>query len=519
MNPPCLKVDLDGTEILPKKYEGIKWGEDVLENDVRDAIREEAERLLREEEERFEEEYEEYYSDDDEEDDEEEEDEDDYEEDALPSGVLMGYIETLGKYGFADIDKLSRLSPDDWDDLKENVGIEADHEKHLLAGLGIKRPKKREKKYRKRSDYEEEEEDSVMGDDEEPSLESELFAMATSRRQSTSVDDDAIDLDSPTSKSESPKVEVEQVEEVAVVSLRDRIAARKKEGSFDDGKPTEGGLEKKLSDMDLRGSESSAFKERIAARKRQAEEAAKKEEEDHHSVHNVIALRKAQEQHGANDSRSRGGTNSNTSSQGSAGAGASMDLSAPDLKAILRERIAARKQDKPTPKKPTSPRLLGMMNKGGADVVNKPPTPPRGRSSSKPQELKKPASSETIIVPLDKEGKVIKDKKSSRTRAPTPGRSGWAKPSTTTPTTTTSKSSSSSSSSSLEKSGSFSKPSTPSTKDKSSSSRYTSPYRQRVSGSSSSSLNSTDSTTTKSSSDRGREKSPRVRGLGRFIKG
>jgi hypothetical protein len=137
---PCLKVDVNGTEILPKKFAKINWDNDVLDNDIRDDIREKEEEKRTKEEEDFESRYEEYYSDED--DEEEEEEEDEYAESPVPHSVLMEYIKTLGQYGYADMDKLGRLSPEDWDDLAANVGIEPDHEKHLLAALGIKRPKK-----------------------------------------------------------------------------------------------------------------------------------------------------------------------------------------------------------------------------------------------------------------------------------------------------------------------------------------------------------------------------------------
>jgi hypothetical protein len=128
--------------------------------------------------------------------------------------------------------------------------------------------------------------------------------------------------------------------------------------------------------------------------------------------------------------------------------------------------------------------------------------------------------SDPQIVPLDKDGNLVKSTKAKnpRTRAPTPGRSSWDKSSSSSSTSSTAaptpqdtslddqssedKSPSSSRNVSPDKklstSGS-SKPSTPTTKK---ATRYTSPYRQR-SSTSNASIKETDKKGAK-------EKSPRA---------
>lgn len=134
MRAPCLKVELDGTEVLPKKNAPLKWGEDVLDNEARDAIRES-----------------EAADDEDDEDDEDEQFElaqldsdDDYEEgeEAIPQDVMMEHIKTLARYGFSDAHKLARLKLQEWDDLARNVGIAEEQEHSVMLAIGIKKRKK-----------------------------------------------------------------------------------------------------------------------------------------------------------------------------------------------------------------------------------------------------------------------------------------------------------------------------------------------------------------------------------------
>ena len=125
--PPVLKVDIDGVTMLPKKRQPVKWDDSVLDNDVRDSIRE-TEALARADEEEVE--YELESSDDEELDDPEHQ---------LSHKIIMGYLKILNEYGFSDPFKLQRLDPPEWEDLAANVGILPEHEKHLMAALGIKR--------------------------------------------------------------------------------------------------------------------------------------------------------------------------------------------------------------------------------------------------------------------------------------------------------------------------------------------------------------------------------------------
>jgi len=135
MSAPCLKVELDGTEVLPKKNAPVKWGEDVLDNEVRDSIRAS---------------HAEQDGDSDEDDDEDEQElaqidsDDDFEEgeEAIPQDVMMKHITTLTQYGYADSHKLSRLSLQEWDDLARNVGIDDAHEHSVMLAIGIKKRKK-----------------------------------------------------------------------------------------------------------------------------------------------------------------------------------------------------------------------------------------------------------------------------------------------------------------------------------------------------------------------------------------
>jgi len=139
--PPCLKVDLDGTDILPKKRAGLAWGNGVLDNEERDEQREAEAAAKEREEDEFDRLYVEVDASDEEE-EEEDEDNDEYAE-HIPQSVMMGYISTLSQYGYSDFYKLQLLSFEDWEDLKANVGIDPEHEKHLMEALDIKRPKRK----------------------------------------------------------------------------------------------------------------------------------------------------------------------------------------------------------------------------------------------------------------------------------------------------------------------------------------------------------------------------------------
>ena len=112
----------------------MKWGEGVMDNEERDTIRE-AEALAKEQEDSS---SEEEFTD---EDTEEEDDEYDEYKEYIPQDVMMGYITSLSHYGYSDFFKLQTLHPVDWDNLKHNIGIAKEHEKHLMAALDIKRPK------------------------------------------------------------------------------------------------------------------------------------------------------------------------------------------------------------------------------------------------------------------------------------------------------------------------------------------------------------------------------------------
>lgn len=140
--PPCLKVDLNGTEILPKKRAGLVWDGSVQDNDDRDEQREAEAAAKEKEDDEFDRLYVEVDATDEENDEDEDEDYDEYAE-HIPQSVMMGYITTLSQYGFSDFYKLQLLSYEDWQDLKANVGIGLDHEKHLMAALDIKRPKRK----------------------------------------------------------------------------------------------------------------------------------------------------------------------------------------------------------------------------------------------------------------------------------------------------------------------------------------------------------------------------------------
>jgi hypothetical protein len=124
---PCLKVDVDGVYMLPKKRKPVIWDETVLDNEERDSIRE-TEALAKEDDEEIE--YELVTSD---------EEEDDDPENQLSQKIIMGYLKVLNEYGFSDPFKLQRLDPPEWEDLAANVGILPEHEHHLMAALGIKR--------------------------------------------------------------------------------------------------------------------------------------------------------------------------------------------------------------------------------------------------------------------------------------------------------------------------------------------------------------------------------------------
>ncbi len=136
MAAPCLKVELDGTEVLPKRFSSVKWGKEVQDNEERDRLREAdvlagkmARASMNVDED--EDEYEEVVDD--------AEDEEEEEEDGLSQDIIMGYLKVLSQYGYADTYKLQSLSSAAWDDLARNVGIEPEHEKHLMAALGMKR--------------------------------------------------------------------------------------------------------------------------------------------------------------------------------------------------------------------------------------------------------------------------------------------------------------------------------------------------------------------------------------------
>jgi hypothetical protein len=131
MHDPCLKVDIDGTEILPKKYVSVKWTEEVQDNDERDVVRASESRAKEARDD--DDEYEEVA---------EEEDADAGEDDGgLSQSVIMDYIKSLSEYGYnaSDTYNLQKLSAAEWDDLARNTGIEPEHERHLMAALGIKR--------------------------------------------------------------------------------------------------------------------------------------------------------------------------------------------------------------------------------------------------------------------------------------------------------------------------------------------------------------------------------------------
>lgn len=131
MSFTCLKVDVNGTEILPKKFAKVKWGGDVLDNDERDDLRESEARFSKSEDD----DYEEFTVEDEEEDDG---------DDGLSQDIIMGYMKVLSEYGYnpSDSYNLQKLSAAEWDDLARNIGILPEHESHLMAALGIKKVQK-----------------------------------------------------------------------------------------------------------------------------------------------------------------------------------------------------------------------------------------------------------------------------------------------------------------------------------------------------------------------------------------
>jgi len=404
MSAPCLKVELDGTEVLPKKNAPVKWGEDVLDNEVRDSIRAS---------------HAEQDGDSDEDDDEDEQElaqidsDDDFEEgeEAIPQDVMMKHITTLTQYGYADSHKLSRLSLQEWDDLARNVGIDDAHEHSVMLAIGIKKRKKI-RKYKKRAsttkmpsnwkDPEEEDEDEEAfvvdkeeANEEEVTLEDELMRMALQRRasmdeglspRSTGSDGDGSFPSTGSGDIEvgsySPMIQSQQQPEAGGhdqdpedddregggLSLAERIASRKK-GSFGEVGGSVSGA----------GDGASTLAERIAARKAADDHTGDQDDSSSH-LHHQITQRKAQD-----ESRGR----QDQSVKAVAASSSSVDLTAPgdgdSKQEILKKRIASRKDKTPTNKSSSS--SSSAAKSAGHAPSSAPQAPPPGWSRQRQDSL------------------------------------------------------------------------------------------------------------------------------------